>query len=96
MHQKLKFLKNEKLETVKSDFKGAPYKRGKFVGEFNARKQKITTKTKSILSFVTKFIKKEIAIENSSLPIIKDKSFLKEKRDYIIWLGHASFLIQCN
>ena len=96
MHQNIKFLKNPNLQTVKKGFKGVPVKKGRFVGEFNSREVKISTKTKSILSFVKKFIKKEIEIENTPLPIIKDRSFLHEKDDYLIWLGHASFLIQCN
>lgn len=96
MHQKIKFLKNPNLKTVKKDFFGVPYKKGRFTGEFNAREVKITTKTKNIIHFIKKFIKKEIEIEKSPLPMIKDRSFLDEKDDYILWLGHASFLIQCS
>ena len=96
LHQKIKFLKNPKLTTIKNDFLGVPYKRGRFIGEFNAREIKIKYKTKNILLFIKKFLKKEIEIEKTPLPIIKDRSFLKEKKDFIIWLGHASFLIQCN
>ncbi|WP_281950640.1 MBL fold metallo-hydrolase [Nitrosophilus kaiyonis] len=96
MHQNIKFLKNPKLKTIKKDFVGVPYKKGRFVGEFNSREKKIASKTKNVISFIKKFIKKEIEIEKTPLPIIKDRSFLNEKRDFLIWLGHASFLIQCN
>ncbi|WP_187648193.1 MBL fold metallo-hydrolase [Nitrosophilus labii] len=96
MGQKTRYLLNERLETIKSDFRGVPYKKGKFTGEFSAREQKISVKAKNVFSFIKKFIKKEIKFEKSSLPIIKDRSFLYEKENFIIWLGHASFLIQCS
>ncbi|WP_200762346.1 MBL fold metallo-hydrolase [Nitrosophilus alvini] len=96
MFQKLKYLKNENLKSIKPGFKGVPYKRGRFAGEYEARSKKITTKSKSIVRFIERTIKKEKNIEETLLPVIEDKGFLEKKEDFIVWLGHATFLMQIS
>ena len=94
--QKIQFLKNEELKTIKPGFKGTPLKGGKFTGTFESRKKGLITKSADVLRFLKNSAKREKQIEQTTLPIIKDKSFLDKKEDFIIWLGHASFLIQLN
>lgn len=93
---KVVYLKNEELQTIKPGFMGAPYMRGRFRGEFESRSGKSMEKSKGIIRFLRKIGQKEEIVQSSTLPIIKDKSFLKKRENFIVWLGHASFLIQLD
>lgn len=89
------YIKNENLETIKKDFKGNLFKQNRFhnlYGKSAGGKFFDLLKWK-LLSISSKKLKKQ---DKYRLNVIKDNSILDEKRDYIYWLGHASFLIQIN
>ena len=86
---------NKALQTIKKDFKGNLYKDGTFQnlyeysgskGLWDVIKWKLSTNPQQ----------EEKDKENYKLKVQKDDSIFKEKKDYIVWLGHASFLIQID
>lgn len=88
------YLKNENLKTIKEGFEGVPFKKGRFLGEFESRKGDIKTKYKSITAFIKNDLRKELRKEKSTALNIQEKKTLKKEGDFIVWLGHSSFLIQ--
>lgn len=89
----IKYLKNEKLETIKAGFAGVPSKRGRFVGNFDARSGRAKGRLGASVQFVRRSFRRELHAETSSVAILRDRGFLSSKSPGIIWLGHASFLI---
>lgn len=90
------YAKNTKLKTIKANFPGNTIKDGEFVnlyGESGNNSIMDILKWKLFSSNSQKKAKDE---ENYVLNVVKDISILEEKRDYIYWLGHASFLIQID
>ncbi|MCP4345805.1 MAG: hypothetical protein GY795_09795 [Desulfobacterales bacterium] len=90
------FLKNDKLQTIKKDYKGNFFKNGKFAGQYTTDVNNITPfrilKWKLSASPKAEAKKKD----SFSLKIIKHNSLPTCNDDYIMWLGHASFLIHLN
>ncbi len=89
------YIKNHALKTIKDDYLGNKIKDNIFQNPYGKSGQK---------SFIDllgwKFSEnpqegiKET--EQYSLNVINDKSVLDDKKDFIYWLGHASFLIQID
>ena len=88
-------VKNSKLKTIKSGFEGNLMKDGEFQNLYGGSGRKSlweVAKWKFSLN-PQKEIKES---EEYKLKVIKNSAVLKEKEDYICWLGHASFLIQID
>jgi len=86
---------NPKLKTIKNNFQGNLYKDGAFQnvyehagskGLWEVIKWKLTINPQA----------EEKSSEKYSLKVQKNNKIFEEKRDYIVWLGHASFLIQID
>lgn len=91
------FLKNDKLPIIKKDYKGNFFKNGKFGGQYTTDTGKITAFT--VLKWkMTANPKGEAKKKDSfSLKVIRHASPPDgDDDDYIMWLGHASFLIRLN
>lgn len=95
MPNKTIYLKNNNLKTIKEDFKGNAiisdtfsnlYGRSGMTSFFDLLKWKFGKKPQ-------KDIKKN---ENYQLKVIENSAVLNKKKDYICWVGHASFLIQID
>lgn len=93
--QKRKYLKNSKLKTIKNGYKGNVLHNDLFQnlyggsgskGLWDALKRKFSSNPQQKIKDNEKY----------KLKVIKNSAIFKEKRDYICWLGHASFLIQID
>src|SRR5213076_1604147 len=88
-----KYVKNESLETVKSDWKGTPVdEKGRFVNaEFP-----FLPKIKELLQWQLGSRPRKEEKQNDTWRIeVKDPTdFLNDTRNGILWLGHAGFLIR--
>ena len=90
-----KFRKNQKLKTIKKEFVGNVLKDGEFqnlYGKSGAKGLWDVFKWK-VSGNPQQKIKNN---EDYKLNVIKNSAIFEEKRDYICWLGHASFLIQID
>lgn len=87
------YLKNETLETIKPGFAGVPSTRGRFVGAFDSRSGRARGRLGATAQFVRRTLRRERREEESSMAILRDRRFLASGRPGIVWLGHASFLI---
>jgi L-ascorbate metabolism protein UlaG (beta-lactamase superfamily) len=86
---------NSTLKTIQKDYKGNLYKDGEFQNLYGSGGSKgLWDIIKWKLSENPQQEEKDN--ENYKLKIHKESKFLLEKRDYIVWLGHASFLIQID
>jgi len=89
------YIQNKNLKTIKKDFKGNLFVNNRFLnlyGKSGGGNFLDLLKWK-LGSIASKKLKKN---DEYKLNVIKNKSILNEKKDYIYWLGHASFLIQIN
>lgn len=91
---KIEYLKNDRLPSVKEEFAGVPALRGRFTGEYDSRSGRKWRKVTALARFAKKTIRRETRAEQTMLPIIRDHAFLQNGEEGIMWLGHASFLIQ--
>jgi len=86
---------NASLKIIKKGYKGNLYENGQFQNLYGYGG------SKGLWDIIKwKFSRnpqqEEKDNENYKLKVHKNSEFLVEKRDYIMWLGHASFLIQIN
>ena len=86
---------NKSLKTIKEGYKGNLYKDGVFQNLYES------SGSKGLWDIIKwKFSEnpqqEEKEQENYKLKIQKDETIFEENRDYIVWLGHASFLIQVD
>jgi L-ascorbate metabolism protein UlaG (beta-lactamase superfamily) len=89
------YTKNEKLLTIKPDWKGTPIdERGRFVNHEFPFKHDYLGLLKWQFGRNPQAIEKRKDTER--LEVLDPKSFLNSKNDGILWLGHASFLIRLN
>lgn len=90
-----RYVKNESLPTVKSDWQGTPVdQKGRFVNvEFP-----FLSSTVDLLKwrFGAKPQKQEKLDDKLRLEVRDPTEFLQSKRSGILWLGHASFFIRLN
>ncbi len=85
-------VKNSKLKTIKSGFEGNLMKDGEFQNLYGGSGRKSLWEVAK-----WKFsLNPQKESEEYKLKVIKNSAVLKEKEDYICWLGHASFLIQID
>ena len=93
--KKSKYLKNDKLKIIKTNYKGNLIKDGLFQnlyggssihGLWDVLKWRFSINPKQEIKNNEKY----------KLKVLKNSAIFKEKRDYICWLGHASFLIQID
>lgn len=90
------YLKNEKLKTIKQHWPGNPVNGGEF---HNLGKPVNTSFTKVIQWKFSKNPQREEKKNDKWLPKISPidiNKLTEEKGDFIIWLGHASFLLRIN
>lgn len=92
--KKVLYKKNSDLESIMPGYPGNPFVNGRFLNE----------EKKPFISFlkVIKWMltpnpqKKEKKKDTFRLNVIKNSSFFSEKKDMIVWLGHASFFIRID
>lgn len=91
----IQYLKNPALKSLDHQFKGNPFKDGIFLNLDNTEnggnfwkviKWKLSPNPKAQ-------IKSE---ERYQIEVIKNPQLLETQKDFICWLGHASYLIQLN
>lgn len=92
--QIMQYLKNSDLKVIKPDWRGNPFYKGEFrylVTPFRPNYGKI------MKWMLTPNPQRQEKKADKWLPkVIDDKSYLQSQEDYIVWLGHATFLIQVN
>ena len=89
-----KFLYNPELDFVNDEYPGNPVLNDKFIYGQNGENISFAKVLKWLISpKPNKKIKKE---EEYRVPVVSDRSFLRNKNDGILWLGHASFLIRIS
>ena len=89
----MEYIKNPKLKTIIGDWKGNPVKGKEF--------QYVDTPLEPSINKMLKWAttpnpqRREKRKDKFRLPILNDRSILtKTEGDFVVWLGHASFLIQ--
>ncbi|MCP3931878.1 MAG: hypothetical protein GY705_22615 [Bacteroidetes bacterium] len=90
----MQYLKNENLKTLLLDWRGNPIKDNVFQYTDYSYHPDFKKMMKWQLSKNPQ--KKEKKADDWRIPMRSDPSILNEKRDFIVWLGHATFLIQMN
>jgi len=84
---------NSEINSIKPDYSGLKYIKDRFISEYDSKvgkelwpiiKWKLSPNPKA----------KQKKAEKFSLPVIKHKTLPTITSDYIMWLGHASFLIK--
>ena len=90
----MEYLNNPLLKTIKEDWKGNPFSDGRF----QYVDQPFYNSYKKLLRWQLggNPQRKEKRQDKWRASICDDYSVLNSKDDFIIWLGHASFLIQLN
>ena len=91
----LNYLKNNKLTSIKSGFMGNVFKDNSFQNLYGTSGMHSFT---DLLKWkVGKNPKKYIKDnETYALEVVENAKVLENSKDYICWMGHASFLIQIN
>ncbi len=90
----MQYLKNDQLETIRPDWKGNPITNGEF--------QYIGKSFRAEYSTVFKYLTtsnpqaKEKKSDKWRPAVHKKNGYLKGNEDFVVWLGHATFLIQLN
>ena len=90
-----KYVKNEKLKTLKADWKGVPVdEKGRFVNH----EHPFLSRTIDLLKWQlgTNQFKQEKSDDAARLEIKDPTEFFNSEKDGILWLGHASFYIRLN
>ena len=91
----MKFIKNDELETILPDWKGNPFDGN----EFQYIDKAFRPDFRKIFKwqfFGEKPQRKEKKQDKWRPVVREDISYLDRKDDFIVWLGHAVFLIQIN
>lgn len=90
-----KFIKNENLPTIKSDWQGNPVdEKDRFVNEEFPYLPKASDVIKWTLSRNPQ--KEEKENDTARLEVRDPTEFLNSEKDGILWLGHAGFFIRLN
>ena len=90
-----KYIKNENLPTIKTDWKGTPVdEKGRFVNHEFPFLPKVKDLLRWQLSRNPQ--KKEKQNDKKRLEVLDPTEFLESEKDGILWLGHASFFIRLN
>lgn len=76
------------LHTIKEGYAGNQMNHGIFI--------EYTSKQKTFIDLIKWKLEKNNKVYTNHLEVLKDTKFLDQKEDYIVWLGHASFLIQID
>ena len=90
----MQFLKNEDLEMVLPDWKGNPFHNNEF--------QYVGKSFRAEYSTVLRYLArrnpqaKEKKSDNWRPSVHRKNDYLRSDEDFIVWLGHATFLIQLN
>ncbi len=91
----VKYVKNENLPTIKTDWKGTPVdEKGKFVNAEFPFLPKATDLLKWQLGGNPQ--KEEKRNDTERLEVLDPTEFLQSTKDGILWLGHASFFVRLN
>jgi L-ascorbate metabolism protein UlaG (beta-lactamase superfamily) len=89
-----KYLHNPELEFIDPRYSGNPLVNDSFIYTHSDDKISFKKVLKWMLSpNPNRKIKKQ---EDYRVPVVNDESFFEEKKDGILWLGHASFLIRMS
>ena len=90
----IQYLKNEALETIRPDWRGNPHDGTEFLYEHKALRPNFA----NVFKMMTTPNPDRKAKKNDKWrpTVRKDTSYLDSKEDYVVWLGHATFLIQLN
>ena len=90
-----RYLKNPRLQIIKKGFLGNTLVDGTFQNLYG--KSDMSTLYDLLKWKLSSNPQKKIKDnEQYKLKVIKEPSILESKKDYICWMGHASFLIQIN
>lgn len=90
-----KYASNEKLKTVRADWKGTPVdEKDRFVNHEFPFLPRLTKVLRWTLSSNPQ--KQEKLNDTARLPVLDPTEFLQSEKDGILWLGHASFFIRLN
>ncbi|HXH69865.1 MAG TPA: MBL fold metallo-hydrolase [Pyrinomonadaceae bacterium] len=90
-----KYVKNENLPTIKTDWKGTPVdEKGRFVNHEFPFLPKVKDLLKWQISGNPQ--KEEKQNDATRLAVLDPTEFLESEKDGILWLGHASFFIRLN
>jgi len=88
------YIKNEQLKTIKSDWPGNAFAKGRFI-DLNKR---FSGSFKKFLQWqlATKDKKLEKKADTWRLTVRKGNDFLRSNSNCIVWLGHATFFIRIH
>ena len=93
--EELKFIRNESLATIRQGFPGNPMIEGRFVNsDMGLSEHSFGAVQKWFISSNPQKEEKENEIYSVPVRDLPDQNSIKD--DCIIWLGHASFLIQLD
>lgn len=90
----MKYIKNEQLRTILPDWQGNPFDKGEFRYIWKPFQLNRKNMLKMMLTKNPQLAEKKA--DKWRPTIHQDSSFLESKEDFIVWLGHAVFLIQLN
>ncbi|HEY8399985.1 MAG TPA: MBL fold metallo-hydrolase [Cytophagaceae bacterium] len=90
----MKRLFNPDLEVINKNFSGNFFINGQFSNSNTPEKQSLGKVLK--WRFTPNPQKEEKQNEQYQLRVIKDNSFITDKEDLLVWLGHSSFFIRTN
>ena len=88
------YLKNPNLNTILPDWPGNPFEKGRF--QYTYKPFVLNNKNIWKWQLSKKPQKAAKKADTWRVPVVTDVSWLDTTRDFIVWLGHASFLIQVN
>ena len=91
----IEYLQNPNLQTLIPTFKGSPFREGEFL---NLDLSNGGGNFWKVLKWKFSANPKAEAKQNDTfqVSVIKNQALLNSPKDFICWLGHASFLIQLN
>ena len=90
----MEYLYNKHLKTIKPDWKGNPFDGTEF--QYTDRPFKPDWKVIFKMMLSSNPQAKAKRTDDWRPEVHFDTSYLNQKEDFIVWLGHASFLIQIN
>ncbi len=90
----MQYLQNKALLTIKEDWQGNPFDGKEFLYEDEPFRPKMSDIFKMLTSRNPQA--REKRTDKWRPAVFTDSNYLESKEDFIVWLGHASFLIQLN
>jgi len=91
---KLRYLKNEALPLIQEGYPGNPFREGRFLNEIS--KPEVSFNTILKWRFSKNPQRDEKRKDTFSLNVKKGNSFFTEKKDMLVWLGHATWFIRLD